>query len=57
MYFQDCVSSILERILEDSAETLDDQPTAGETTMVEGLSRSAALFTHSQLNNLVCEIS
>ncbi|KAL0275969.1 UNVERIFIED_CONTAM: hypothetical protein PYX00_003663 [Menopon gallinae] len=49
----DCISSLLERILEDSAETLDDQPTAGETTEVEGLSRSAALFTHSQLNNLV----
>ncbi|KAK6641198.1 hypothetical protein RUM44_012907 [Polyplax serrata] len=52
-FHTDCVSSFLDRILEDYSECLDEPPPSEQNTEIDGISRSAALFTHSQLNNLV----
>ena len=51
--FQDSVSSFLDRILGNYSETLDEPPPNEDNTEIEGILRSAALFTHCELNNLV----
>lgn len=47
------MSGFLDRILDDLNVCYDNQPPVEENNEIQGLSRSAALFTPSQLNNLV----
>ena len=50
---KDSVSSIIDTILDGASEELEDEPTMIETNKLQGLSRSAALFTESELNALI----
>lgn len=50
---KDSISSIIDAMLEGTAEELDDEPTIIDNTKLQGLCRSAALFTESELNSLV----
>ena len=50
---KDSVSSILDAMLDGSMEELEEEPSIIDANKLQGLSRSAALFTESELNNLV----
>ncbi|XP_014237256.1 receptor-mediated endocytosis protein 6 homolog isoform X1 [Trichogramma pretiosum] len=50
---KDSVSSILDSMLDGAVDELDEEPTTIEASKLQGLGRSAALFTEAELNNLV----
>ncbi|XP_014203892.1 GTPase-activating protein and VPS9 domain-containing protein 1 isoform X2 [Copidosoma floridanum] len=50
---KDSVSSILETMLDGAMEELEEEPSVIEANKLQGLSRSAALFTENELTNLV----
>jgi hypothetical protein len=50
---KDSVSSILDAMLDGAMEELEEEPSIIDANKLQGLSRSAALFTESELNNLV----
>ncbi|XP_033227479.1 GTPase-activating protein and VPS9 domain-containing protein 1 isoform X2 [Belonocnema kinseyi] len=50
---KDSVSSIIDTMLDGATEELEDEPTMIETNKLQGLSRSAALFTENELNALI----
>lgn len=52
--FQDSVSSILDNMLDST--TLSEEPPVADNVKLQGLIRSAALFTEAELRNLVCYI-
>jgi len=43
----------LDEILDGSADGLEDGPVIGMSSKLQGLSRTAALFTEAELHNLV----
>jgi hypothetical protein len=47
------VSSLLDAILDGATDGLEDGPVITISSKLEGLSRSAALFTEAELHNLV----
>lgn len=49
--FQDSVSSILDNMLDNT--TLSEEPPVADNVKLQGLIRSAALFTEAELRNLV----
>ncbi|OXU23185.1 hypothetical protein TSAR_004014 [Trichomalopsis sarcophagae] len=50
---KDSVSSILDAMLDGSMDELEEEPSIIDANKLQGLSRSAALFTEGELNNLV----
>ncbi|XP_012287140.1 GTPase-activating protein and VPS9 domain-containing protein 1 isoform X2 [Orussus abietinus] len=50
---KDSVSSILDTMLEGATDELDEEPTIIDSSKLQGLSRSAALFTENELNCLI----
>ncbi|KAL2750898.1 receptor-mediated endocytosis protein 6 [Vespula maculifrons] len=50
---KDSVSSIIDVMLEGAAEDLEDEPTIVDNNKLQGLCRSAALFTENELNTLI----
>ncbi|XP_011497747.1 PREDICTED: GTPase-activating protein and VPS9 domain-containing protein 1 isoform X3 [Ceratosolen solmsi marchali] len=50
---KDSVSSILDAMLDGAMEELEEEPSIIDANKLQGLARSAALFTESELNNLV----
>ena len=50
---KDSVSSIIDTMLDGASEELEDEPSMIETNKLQGLSRSAALFTENELNALI----
>ncbi|XP_043477081.1 GTPase-activating protein and VPS9 domain-containing protein 1 isoform X1 [Leptopilina heterotoma] len=50
---KDSVSSIIDAMLDGATEELEDEPTMIDANKLQGLSRSAALFTESELNALI----
>ncbi|XP_011863145.1 PREDICTED: GTPase-activating protein and VPS9 domain-containing protein 1 isoform X3 [Vollenhovia emeryi] len=50
---KDSVSSIIDSMLDGATEELEEEPTIIDNNKFQGLSRSAALFTESELNSLV----
>ena len=50
---KDSVSSIIDSMLDGITDELDDEPTIIDNSKLQGLCRSAALFTESELNALV----
>ncbi|XP_058798185.1 receptor-mediated endocytosis protein 6 homolog isoform X2 [Phymastichus coffea] len=50
---KDSVSSMLDVILDGAMDDLEEEPSIIDANKLQGLSRSAALFTESELNNLV----
>ncbi|XP_034936042.1 receptor-mediated endocytosis protein 6 homolog [Chelonus insularis] len=50
---KDSISSIIDAMLEGTTEELDDEPPVVDNTKLQGLCRSAALFTENELNNLI----
>lgn len=50
---KDSVSSILEAMLDGATEDLEAEPNVIEANKLQGLTRSAALFTENELNNLI----
>ncbi|GFG38782.1 hypothetical protein Cfor_08237 [Coptotermes formosanus] len=53
LFEKDCVSSLLDEILGGAADGLEDGPVIAMSSKLQGLSRSAALFTEAELQNLV----
>lgn len=51
MFLQDCVSSIIDSILE--SNLVCDEPPLVDNNKLEGIARNAALFTQAQLTSLV----
>ena len=47
------MSSLLDEILDGAADGLEDGPVIAMSSKLQGLSRSAALFTEAELHNLV----
>ncbi|KAK0172061.1 hypothetical protein PV328_005429 [Microctonus aethiopoides] len=47
------ISSIIDAMLEGTTDELDDEPTIIDNTKLQGLCRSAALFTENELNSLI----
>ncbi|CAG2065093.1 unnamed protein product, partial [Timema podura] len=54
MFDKDCVSSLLDAILDSDSGEGDDSPAIADSSKLQGLSRSAALFTEAEIHNLVC---
>ncbi|XP_014468928.1 PREDICTED: receptor-mediated endocytosis protein 6 homolog isoform X1 [Dinoponera quadriceps] len=55
---KDSVSSIIDSMLDGATEELDEEPTMMiDNNKLQGLSRSAALFTESELNSLITFLS
>lgn len=50
---KDSVSSLLDGMLEGATDELEDEPAMVDGSKLQGLSRSAALFTESELNALI----
>ncbi|XP_011167348.2 GTPase-activating protein and VPS9 domain-containing protein 1 isoform X3 [Solenopsis invicta] len=50
---KDSVSSIIDSMLDGATEELEEEPTIIDNNKFQGLSRSAALFTESELNSLI----
>ncbi|XP_048505942.1 GTPase-activating protein and VPS9 domain-containing protein 1 isoform X2 [Athalia rosae] len=50
---KDSVSSLLDGMLEGATDELEDEPAMVDGSKLQGLARSAALFTESELNALV----
>jgi len=50
---KDSVSSIIDSMLDGATEELEEEPTMIDNNKLQGLSRSAALFTESELNSLI----
>ncbi|KAJ8683166.1 hypothetical protein QAD02_018958 [Eretmocerus hayati] len=50
---KDSVSSILDAMLDGAMDELEEEPSVIDANKLQGLSRSAALFTENELNNLV----
>ena len=50
---KDSVSSILDAILDGAIDELEEEPNVIDSNKLQGLSRSAALFTENELNSLV----
>ncbi|KAK2576023.1 hypothetical protein KPH14_007375 [Odynerus spinipes] len=50
---KDSVSSIIDVMLEGATEDLEDEPTIVDNNKLQGLCRSAALFTENELNALI----
>lgn len=50
---KESVSSILDAILDGAMDDLEEEPSVIDANKLQGLSRSAALFTENELNNLV----
>nr|XP_034194503.1 GTPase-activating protein and VPS9 domain-containing protein 1 [Osmia lignaria]XP_034194504.1 GTPase-activating protein and VPS9 domain-containing protein 1 [Osmia lignaria] len=50
---KDSVSSIIDAMVEGATEELEDEPNAIDNNKLQGLSRSAALFTETELNTLI----
>ncbi|XP_051165679.1 GTPase-activating protein and VPS9 domain-containing protein 1 isoform X2 [Leptopilina boulardi] len=50
---KDSVSSIIDTMLDGATEELEDEPTMIDANKLQGLSRSAALFTENELNALI----
>lgn len=61
LFDQNCISSLLDSILQDASESLEGVPLAVDSVELQGMVRSSALFTEIELYNLVrnlhCEIS
>nr|CAD7264924.1 unnamed protein product [Timema shepardi] len=53
MFDKDCVSSLLDAILDSNSGEGDDSPAIADSSKLQGLSRSAALFTEAEIHNLV----
>ncbi|XP_069695345.1 GTPase-activating protein and VPS9 domain-containing protein 1 [Periplaneta americana] len=53
LFEKDCVSSLLDAILDGATDGLEDGPVITVSSKLQGLSRSAALFTEAELHNLV----
>ncbi|XP_033609834.1 GTPase-activating protein and VPS9 domain-containing protein 1 isoform X3 [Cryptotermes secundus] len=53
LFEKDCVSSLLDAILDGATDGLEDGPVITISSKLDGLSRSAALFTEAELHNLV----
>nr|CAD7413768.1 unnamed protein product [Timema poppensis] len=52
MFDKDCVSSLLDAILDSNSGEGDDSPAIADSSKLQGLSRSAALFTEAEIHNL-----
>lgn len=50
---KDSVSSLLDAILDGTMEELEDEPNFIDTNKLQGLNRTAALFTEYELNSLI----
>ncbi|XP_019699609.1 receptor-mediated endocytosis protein 6 homolog isoform X3 [Harpegnathos saltator] len=50
---KDSVSSIIDSMLDGATDELDEEPTMIDNNKLQGLSRSAALFTEAELNFLI----
>lgn len=50
---KDSISSIIDAMLEGTSDDLHDEPTILDNTKLQGLTRSAALFTETELNSLI----
>lgn len=50
---EDSVSSIIDAMVEGATEELEDEPNVIDNNKLQGLSRSAALFTETELNTLI----
>ncbi|XP_066994190.2 GTPase-activating protein and VPS9 domain-containing protein 1 isoform X2 [Anabrus simplex] len=50
---KDCVSSLLDAMLEGTSTGLDEDPSITDSCKLQGLTRAAALFTETELHNLV----
>ncbi|XP_021936373.1 receptor-mediated endocytosis protein 6 homolog isoform X2 [Zootermopsis nevadensis] len=53
LFEKDCVSSLLDAILDGATDGLEDGPVITVCSKLQGLSRSAALFTETELHQLV----
>ena len=53
LFEKDSVSSIVDAMLDGAVDDLEEEPNVNETNKLQGLSRSAALYTESDLNSLV----
>ncbi|XP_015600361.1 GTPase-activating protein and VPS9 domain-containing protein 1 isoform X3 [Cephus cinctus] len=50
---KDSVSSMLDAMLEGATDELEDEPAVIDNSKLQGLSRSAALFTENELNTVI----
>ncbi|XP_015108702.1 GTPase-activating protein and VPS9 domain-containing protein 1 [Diachasma alloeum] len=50
---KDSISSIIDSMLEGTSDDLHEEPTIIDNTKLQGLTRSAALFTEGELNSLI----
>lgn len=53
LFDQNCISSLLDSILQDASESLEEVPLAVDSVELQGMVRSSALFTEIELYNLV----
>lgn len=53
LFDKECVSNLLDTILQDASESLEEVPLAIDSVELQGMVRSSALFTEAEIYNLV----
>ncbi|XP_044728501.1 serine-rich adhesin for platelets isoform X2 [Chrysoperla carnea] len=53
LFDKECVSNLLDTILQDASESLEEVPLAIDSVELQGMVRSSALFTEAEIYNLI----